>query len=111
MPRLADRTQTGIPGLDDLMDGGIPRGNLVVLAGDPGSGKTCFCIEYLYNGAMKYNEPGIYISLEETYDEIIRNGREFGYKLEELIEKKMLRLLNQINGQQIKIHLQLKKYL
>ncbi len=90
MPRLADRTKTGIPGMDELLDGGIPRGNLVVLAGDPGSGKTCFCIEYLYMGAMKHNEPGIYISMEETYDEIIRNGREFGYDLESLIKKEML---------------------
>lgn len=90
MPRLTDRTQTGIPGMDELLDGGIPRGNLVVLAGDPGSGKTCFCLEYLYNGAMNFNEPGIYISLEESYDEIIRNGKEFGYELEDLIKKKML---------------------
>ena len=42
MPRLTDRTQTGIPGMDELLDGGIPRGNLVVLAGDPGSEKPVF---------------------------------------------------------------------
>lgn len=85
------RTRTGVPGLDELMDGGIPRGNLVVLAGDPGSGKSCLCLSYLYQGVTKYDEPGIYISLEESVDEIIRDGKQFGWDFKKLIkEKKVL---------------------
>ncbi|MEW6295544.1 MAG: ATPase domain-containing protein [Candidatus Diapherotrites archaeon] len=84
------RTRTGIPGLDELMDGGIPRGNLVVLAGDPGSGKTCFCLSYLYHGALDYNEPGIYISLEESVEEIARDGVQFGWDIKKLIQERKL---------------------
>ncbi len=80
-----ERTKTGVPGMDELLDGGIPKGNLVVLAGDPGSGKTCFCLEYLYEGATKYNEPGIYISLEETESDILRIARQWGWDFDTLI--------------------------
>ena len=57
------RTKTGVPGMDEILYGGIPQNNLVVISGDPGSGKTCLCLEYLYNGVVEYNEPGVYISL------------------------------------------------
>jgi len=81
------RTKTGIPGLDELIDGGIPRGHLVVLAGDPGSGKTCFCMEFIYNGCTKYDEPGIYISLEESAEEIISNAADFGWDFQKLVDE------------------------
>ncbi|MBU1120451.1 MAG: ATPase domain-containing protein [archaeon] len=84
------RTRTGVPGLDELMDGGIPRGNLVVLAGDPGSGKSCLCLSYLYQGVTKYDEPGIYISLEESVDEIVRDGKQFGWDFKKLMKEKRI---------------------
>lgn len=84
---MVERTRTGIPGMDDLVDGGIPRGNLVVLAGDPGSGKTCFCLEFLFNGITKYNEPGIFISLEETEEDTLRDAREFGWDFKKFIDE------------------------
>ncbi len=66
MPRLeadkkhkVERTKSGVPGLDEMLMGGIPKGNLVVLSGDPGSGKTVFCWQFLYEGVHKYNEPGV----------------------------------------------------
>ena len=86
-----ERTHAGIPGMDELIDGGIPTGNLVVLAGDPGSGKTCFCLQFLYQGVIKYNEPGIFISLEESEEEIFKNAAEFGWDLRKpLTEKKLI---------------------
>lgn len=67
-----DRVQTGIAGMDDMLNGGIPAGRHVALYGGPGAGKTSFCFEYLYRGA-KLGEPGLYITLEETTEDIIEN--------------------------------------
>ncbi|VVC03979.1 Circadian clock protein kinase KaiC [Candidatus Bilamarchaeum dharawalense] len=67
-----DRVKTGISGLDEMLNGGIPAGRHVALYGGPGTGKTSFCFEYLYRGA-KMGENGLYISLEETPDDIFEN--------------------------------------
>jgi len=88
--KQGDRIKTGIPGLDDILYGGIPRGNLVTLSGDAGSGKTLFCLEFLYKGIKEYGENGIFISLEETRDNLLEHGRLFNWNLKELIENKKL---------------------
>jgi KaiC/GvpD/RAD55 family RecA-like ATPase len=67
-----DRVKTGISGLDEMLNGGIPTGRHVALYGGPGAGKTSFCFEYLYHGAQM-GEPGLYITLEETPEDIIEN--------------------------------------
>lgn len=90
---VVERTKSGIPGLDEMIGGGIPRGNLVVLSGDPGSGKTVFCLQFLYEGAKKYNENGVYVSLEETEDAIISGALEFGMDFRELVEKKKIKII------------------
>ncbi|KPK92331.1 MAG: hypothetical protein AMJ88_11345 [Anaerolineae bacterium SM23_ 63] len=57
---------TGITGLDDMLDHkGIPSGHTVLLSGGPGSGKTTMAIQFLFQGATQYDEPGLYISLED----------------------------------------------
>ena len=87
------RTKTGVPGLDEILYGGIPQNNLVVISGDPGSGKTGLVLEYLYNGVIKYNEPGLYISLEESAEEIINFAELFGWDIKSLIDKKLLNII------------------
>jgi len=87
------RTKTGVPGLDEILFGGIPQNNLVVISGDPGSGKTCLVLEYLYNGVIKYNEPGVYISLEESSEEIIGFAELFDWDLKPLIDKKLITII------------------
>ncbi len=67
-----DRVKTGIAGLDEMLNGGIPAGRHVAVYGGPGAGKTSFCFEYLYHGAQM-GEPGLYITLEETPDDIVEN--------------------------------------
>jgi KaiC/GvpD/RAD55 family RecA-like ATPase len=67
-----DRVKTGIEGLDEMLNGGIPTGRHVALYGGPGAGKTSFCFEFLYQGA-KMGENGLYISLEETQEDILEN--------------------------------------
>ena len=84
---IVERTLTEVTGLDELIEGGIPKGNLVVLTGDPGSGKTIFCLQYLYNGALKHNETGVFISLEEKPEELIESASIFGWDLEEMVRK------------------------
>lgn len=91
--RLPKRTKSGIPGLDPMIGGGIPEGNLVVLSGDPGSGKTVFCWQFLYEGIKNYNENGVYISLEESEESIIDAALEFGWNFKELVEKGRLKII------------------
>ncbi len=69
---MLQRVKTGIQGLDDMLQGGIPARRHVALSGGPGCGKTSFSFNFLYAGA-KAGENGIYITLEETEDEIIEN--------------------------------------
>jgi len=67
-----EKIATGILGLDEMLNGGIPSRRHVAVYGGPGSGKTSFCFEFLYRGA-KMDQPGLYISLEETKDDIVDN--------------------------------------
>ncbi len=87
-----ERLQTDIEGVDELLDGGIPLGNTVLLAGPTGSGKTIFALEFLYKGALK-GEKGFYLSLEETEEAILRTARQFGWNFEEMLKKDMIRVI------------------
>ncbi|MDY6769414.1 MAG: ATPase domain-containing protein [Candidatus Nanohaloarchaea archaeon] len=68
-----ERIRTGIEGMDDLLNGGIPRTNTVLLAGPAGSGKTTFAMEYLYRGATEYDQEGLFVSFEEDKEELLEN--------------------------------------
>jgi circadian clock protein KaiC len=87
MPDL-ERVKTGVPGLDSILSGGIPKNNLVVVSGDPGSGKTIFCTEFIYQGAKKFDEHGVFVSLEESKEDILKEAGLFGWDFEELIKQK-----------------------
>ncbi|MCX6803826.1 MAG: hypothetical protein NTY48_04630 [Candidatus Diapherotrites archaeon] len=88
-----ERVKTGIPGLDSIISGGIPRDNLVVISGDPGSGKTILCMEFIYEGVTKFNEPGVFVSLEESKEEIIKIADLFGWDFETLIKEKKIEIV------------------
>ncbi|MDH5376682.1 MAG: hypothetical protein OEW95_12875, partial [Candidatus Bathyarchaeota archaeon] len=60
MIRLSERVPTGIDGLDTLIEGGFPRGDVILVAGGSGSGKTIFSTQFIYNGATRYGEKGVY---------------------------------------------------
>ncbi len=77
--------KTGIGDFDALFaHKGYPKGNSIVVLGGPGSGKSIFGIQYVYNGASKYDEPGIYVTLEEVPSKIRRNMQHFGWDLKAL---------------------------
>lgn len=89
-----NRVATGIKGLDDLMEGGFPEGRSVLLSGACGTGKTIFCSQYVYNGAKKYSEPGIYVTLDERPDLIRQDVMRFGWDFRKLEEEKMLQIID-----------------
>jgi circadian clock protein KaiC len=79
------KTATGITGLDDITTGGLPTGRPTLIAGNAGCGKTLLGIEFLVNGAIQYDEPGVFMSFEESISDLIENVASLGYDLEGLI--------------------------
>jgi len=70
---------TGIPGFDELIEGGFPRGSVVTVSGPTGSGKSILAMQYLYNGVTKFDEPGFYISFDERKRLLYKNVAKFGW--------------------------------
>ena len=64
---------TGIKGFDEITEGGLPKNRITLLCGSTGTGKTLLGIDYLINGAVKYDEPGVFLSFEETEDELYKD--------------------------------------
>lgn len=84
--RLSGRVPTGIAGLDDMIEGGLPQNSLIILAGSPGCGKTIASAQYLYHGAMNLDENGVYVSFAERRDFFLDSIKRFGLDLE-LLER------------------------
>ncbi|MFB2971929.1 circadian clock protein KaiC [Aerosakkonema sp. BLCC-F183] len=84
------KCQTGIQGLDEITDGGLPQGRPTLICGKAGCGKTLMAMEFLVRGALEYDEPGIFMSFEESAQELTENVASLGWDLKDLIaEKKM----------------------
>lgn len=73
-----ERVPSGIPGLDKMLNGGFIKGRNILLSGPCGSGKTTLAMQFVYNGAMQFNEPGLYITLEESKEKIRSNNIALG---------------------------------
>lgn len=89
-----ERVPTGIDGMDDLIEGGFPRGSLILLAGSPGSGKTIASAQYLYNGAVEFDENGVYVSFAERRETFFKNMMRFGFDFESLEKKGRFKFLD-----------------
>jgi len=93
--KMLDYVATGIPGVNKILgEQGIPRGHSILICGGPGSGKTTFAIQFLYKGAMEYDEPGLYITLDEDPEDIKKNMLKFGWDLNKLEREKKLVFIN-----------------
>jgi KaiC/GvpD/RAD55 family RecA-like ATPase len=79
------RVRTGIPGLDNIMDGGFIENTITVLSGPAGSGKSLLAMQYLYNGAKAFNEPGIFITLEEGSESVKATMNSHGMDIDAFI--------------------------
>ncbi len=86
------KSPTGIQGFDEITSGGLPKGRPTLVCGGAGCGKTLFGIEFLVRGATQYNEPGVFMSFEETAEELTINVASLGFDLEDLIIKKKIAL-------------------
>jgi len=89
-----ERTPSGVEGLDFLIEGGFPKGSLIVVAGNPGTGKTIFSSEFLYQGAVQYGDKGVLVSLIETRESFINNMRRLGMDFEPLEKEGKIRILD-----------------
>lgn len=76
-----ERIESGIPGLDKLIEGGFVRNSVNLVAGQTGTGKTLMCMQYLLHG-LKKGENGLYITLEQKEDEILQDVGRFGWDVE-----------------------------
>jgi circadian clock protein KaiC len=82
--KMMERIKTGVEGLDELIDGGLIKGEVILLAGTTGSGKTIFSSQFIYNGATQYGEKGVYATFEEDEISLKRNMEKLGMDLEKL---------------------------
>lgn len=87
-----DRVETGIPGFDEIVGGGIPLGSSVLVSGGTGTCKTIFTTQYIYNGAKLFDEPGLFVSIETNVKNITWNMQSFNWDIRELQDKKMLNI-------------------
>jgi circadian clock protein KaiC len=88
--KLLSKSPTGIPGMDEITGGGLPQGRPTLVAGAAGCGKTLFAMEFLVNGAIQYDEPGVFVAFEENAEELAQNVASLGFDLKKLSRQKKL---------------------
>ena len=91
---MKDMVKTGVAGLDKLLGGGLSKGSISTLSGTTGSGRSTLALQFLVNGAKMYNEPGLYVVIEETRDSMLKHMNYRGWDLEELEGTKQLTFLD-----------------
>ena len=94
MSDAIERCPTGIEGLDELMDGGFPKGRTILISGSCGTGKTIFGVQFLYNGAVKYDEAGVLVCLEQSPNYLKKDVSAFGFDLQNLEDKGKLTIID-----------------
>ncbi len=90
----SDRVPTGIVSLDRIIEGGLCRGDTIIVAGQPGTGKTTLGLQFLYHGAMKCGENGVYASVIESAERLKRNGSRFGWDFDRLEAENKISLVS-----------------
>jgi circadian clock protein KaiC len=90
-PSSIAKVATGISGFDDITDGGLPQGRPTLVCGGPGCGKTLFALQFLVHGAVN-GESGVFVTFEETEDDLLKNAASLGYDLPDLIKRKRFAL-------------------
>jgi KaiC/GvpD/RAD55 family RecA-like ATPase len=81
------RTATGIKGFDNLIEGGFPQSSVILVSGSPGTGKSLFSMQYLYNGALQFGEVGLYVTFEQEASSLRREAKKIGLTELERLEQ------------------------
>lgn len=87
-----ERVQTGIRGLDDLISGGLPKRSITLVSGPPGSGKSIFCFQFLYEGVQK-KEKGLFLTLDKKVDSVLVQAKELGFDFQPAVEEGQVKFL------------------
>jgi KaiC/GvpD/RAD55 family RecA-like ATPase len=87
------RVKTGIPGFDDLVQGGFPLSSSILVCGGPGTGKTIFCLQFLVAGAQENKEKGLYVTFEQRADALREQAQQFGWDLASLEKQGLLHII------------------
>ncbi|MCA9416735.1 MAG: hypothetical protein KC917_10705 [Candidatus Omnitrophica bacterium] len=90
---LKEKMPTGVKGLDHLLSGGVNRNNSLLIEGPPGSGKSTFAIQMLYQGAKLFKEPGILVAFEEFPNQIYQEYADYGFDLAQMEKENLLRVI------------------
>src|SRR5580658_2900535 len=85
--------RTGIAGLDEILLGGIPRANVILVQGETGTGKTLFGTEFIYRGIVEFDEPGMIVVFETSAQKLMRDAAAMGWDLEALQTRKKLQIV------------------
>ncbi len=88
------KIRTMIEGFDDISHGGIPAGRSTLVSGTSGTGKTLFAVQFIYNGIVEFDEPAIFVTFEESPEDIIQNAYSFGWNLQSLVDEGKLFILD-----------------
>ena len=89
-PSRLRKCQTGVRGLDEITQGGLPRGRTSLICGGPGCGKTLLAAEFIVRGISEFKEPGVFMAFEETVDDLASNVASLGFDLKDLIRRGLL---------------------
>ena len=87
-----DRVKTGIDGLDNIIEGGVPKSSITLISGQPGSGKTILCYQYLYKGIQE-GEKCLFLTMDKKIDGVLSQARNIGFDFQPAIEKGQAKFL------------------
>lgn len=90
--RTVDRVELGIAGLDRALKGGLPKGNIVLVSGGAGTGKSTLCLHYLVTGARR-GEKSLYVTTEQNEGALSRQADNYGLSFKKLVDEGLIRVL------------------
>ncbi len=90
---MAERIKSGIPGLDEAIGGGLIKNSINLISGGPGAGKSIFSLSFIYFGALKYKEKGMYITFDESVEDLKNDALEFKWDFEPLEKQGLVRFV------------------
>ncbi len=97
-----ERVKTGIPGLDEMLHGGLLPQTATLVEGAPGTGKTTLGMQFIYYGIVEYNEPGIILTFEQFPSQFYRDAANFGWDFRRLEEEGKLRII--MSSPEVSLH-------